>query len=72
MSFLWTIAPASVSVLAFASYTLIEKKTLTVLVAFTALNLYQMLAGPLKIIPLVINEAITVYVSCERIQKFLQ
>ena len=40
------------------------------LVAFTALNLYQMLAGPLKIIPLVINEAITVYVSCERIQKF--
>ncbi len=72
MSFLWTIAPASVSVLAFASYTLIEKKELSVPVAFTALNLYQMLAGPLNVIPLIINEGITVYVCCDRIEKFLK
>ncbi|KDN42598.1 hypothetical protein K437DRAFT_158415 [Tilletiaria anomala UBC 951] len=71
MSFLWTIAPSSVSVLAFASYTLIEGKPLTISVAFTALNLYVNLAGPLNVIPLIINEAVTVYVCCDRVEKFL-
>lgn len=69
---LWTLSPAMVTVLSFACYVLVEKKDLTISVAFTAIALFTMLRGPLNVIPMMINELLSAYVSVQRIEKYLE
>lgn len=69
--FLWTLAPALVALAAFGSYTLLAGHSLTVPVAFTALNLYTRLARPMRAIPSLASEIVTLRVSTARIHTFL-
>lgn len=71
MNLIWSLAPASISVLGFASYTILYKQPLTVPIAFTALNLYQQLNRPLGVLPMMINHTVSMLVSAGRIQRFL-
>lgn len=72
MGLIWSLAPAAISVIGFASFTLFYKEPLTVPVAFTALNLYQQLTRPLGVLPMMLNHTVTVAVSAGRIQRFLE
>lgn len=69
--FLWTLAPALVALAAFGSYTLVAGRQLTVPIAFTALNLYARLARPMRQIPSLASEIVTLRVSTARIHTFL-
>ncbi len=69
---LWAFVPNAVTICSFASYTLIAGKTLTVSTAFTSLNIFNYLAGPLNSLPSLLNELATVLVAFQRVDLFLQ
>ncbi|CAO1622047.1 unnamed protein product [Parajaminaea phylloscopi] len=69
---LWSITPAAVTTVSFASYVLIAKRDLDVSTAFTSIALFQLLRGPLNALPMQINELLNAKVSSDRIQEFFQ
>lgn len=69
---LWTLTPALVTTLSFASYVYISQRTLDVSTAFTAIALFQLLRGPLNNLPMQINELSNAKVCADRIDEFLR
>lgn len=69
---LWSITPAAVTTVSFASYVLIAKRDLDVSTAFTSIALFQLLRGPLNALPMQINELLNAKVSSDRIDEFLR
>ncbi|CAO1639342.1 unnamed protein product [Sympodiomycopsis kandeliae] len=69
---LWTLTPALVTTVSFASYVLIAKRQLDVSTAFTAIALFQLLRGPLNSLPMQINDLLNTKVSADRIDAFLK
>nr|ODN96123.1 ATP-binding cassette transporter [Cryptococcus depauperatus CBS 7855] len=72
-SMLWSIAPILVTLVSFfwQVYIVIEKRDLTVSVAFTAISLFTMLRLPLNIIPTYVVIILQSLVSIKRIEDFL-
>ncbi|WVF67988.1 hypothetical protein IAT40_002750 [Kwoniella sp. CBS 6097] len=70
-SLLWSLAPIFVTLVAFFCYIAIEKRELTVSVAFTAISLFSMLRLPLNVIPSFIVVILQAHVSVKRIEDFL-
>lgn len=68
---LWSLAPILVTLVSFFCYIIIEKRDLTVSVAFTAISLFTMLRLPLNIIPSYIVVILQSLVSIQRIEDFL-
>ncbi|KAI1297750.1 hypothetical protein EDD11_006989 [Mortierella claussenii] len=69
--FTWASTPFLVSLVNFAVYTLIMKKTLTTDVLFAAIALFNLLQFPLSMLPWVISSCIEARVSIDRVYKFL-
>ncbi|KAG9009269.1 hypothetical protein FRB94_012338 [Tulasnella sp. JGI-2019a] len=68
---LWSLAPTSVAVIAFATY-VVTGHQLTISTAFTAIALFNMLKMPLNIIPMFIVQLLQAGVALERIEAFLK
>ncbi|KAF8707992.1 ABC transporter transmembrane region, partial [Rhizoctonia solani] len=71
IAFVWTWVPSAVVLVAFTSYTLLEKESLTVSRAFTAIEVFSQLQGPMSQLPQQIFALLHAYVSMQRIQTFL-
>ncbi|GAA5856811.1 hypothetical protein JCM8547_008855 [Rhodosporidiobolus lusitaniae] len=67
---LWNGAPDLVTVISFATYTLVQKKELTVSVAFTSLALFAMVRAPMTMLPMSIVNLSQTWVSIQRIEQF--
>ena len=67
---LWSICPTLISVSSFAIYTLLDNE-LTAAKAFTALSLFNILTGPVQVMPMVVMAISEVSVSMERIRSFM-
>ncbi|KAF9912121.1 hypothetical protein BX616_010415, partial [Lobosporangium transversale] len=70
--FTWASTPVLVSLLNFAVYTMVMKKTLTTDILFAAIALFNLLQFPLSALPWVISSVVDARVSFIRVQKFLQ
>ncbi|WVQ85985.1 hypothetical protein IAT38_008153 [Cryptococcus sp. DSM 104549] len=70
-SMLWSLAPILVTLVSFFCYIVIEKRELTVSVAFTAISLFSMLRMPLNVIPTYVVIILQSLVSVKRIEDFL-
>jgi hypothetical protein len=51
IAFIWTWVPSAVVLVAFTSYTLLAKEPLTVSRAFTAIEIFSQLQGPMSELP---------------------
>lgn len=51
IAFIWTWVPSAVVLVAFASYTILAKEPLTVSRAFTAIEVFSQLQGPMAQLP---------------------
>jgi hypothetical protein len=51
IAFIWTWVPSAVVLVAFTSYTLLAKEPLTVSRAFTAIEVFSQLQGPMSQLP---------------------
>ncbi|CAE6425291.1 unnamed protein product [Rhizoctonia solani] len=71
IAFIWTWVPSAVVLVAFTSYTLLAKEPLTVSRAFTAIEVFSQLQGPMSQLPQQIFALLHAYVSMQRIQSFL-
>ncbi|CAE6419815.1 unnamed protein product [Rhizoctonia solani] len=71
IAFIWTWVPSAVVLVAFTSYTLLAKEPLTVSRAFTAIEVFSQLQGPMSQLPQQIFALLHAYVSMQRIQTFL-
>ncbi|GAB1518745.1 hypothetical protein RhiTH_001810 [Rhizoctonia solani] len=71
IAFIWTWVPSAVVLVAFTSYTLLAKESLTVSRAFTAIEVFSQLQGPMSQLPQQIFALLHAYVSMQRIQTFL-
>ncbi|KAG8696666.1 hypothetical protein FRC08_007008 [Ceratobasidium sp. 394] len=71
IAFIWTWIPSAVVLVAFTSYTLLAKEPLTVSRAFTAIEVFSQLQGPMAQLPQQIFALLHAYVSMQRIQTFL-
>ncbi|TYJ55637.1 hypothetical protein B9479_003669 [Cryptococcus floricola] len=71
-SLLWSLAPILVTLVSFFCFIVIEKRELTVSVAFTAISLFTMLRLPLNIIPTYVVVLLQALVSVKRIEDFLE
>ncbi|KAG8695770.1 hypothetical protein FRC09_008943 [Ceratobasidium sp. 395] len=71
IAFIWTWVPSAVVLVAFTSYTLLAKEPLTVSRAFTAIEVFSQLQGPMAQLPQQIFALLHAYVSMQRIQAFL-
>ncbi|KAG8747893.1 hypothetical protein FRC10_010512 [Ceratobasidium sp. 414] len=71
IAFIWTWVPSAVVLVAFTSYTLLAKEPLTVSRAFTAIEVFSQLQGPMAQLPQQIFALLHAYVSMQRIQTFL-
>ncbi|XP_071960141.1 ATP-binding cassette sub-family C member 9-like [Antedon mediterranea] len=65
------VSPSFVALLTFSIYSLVEGKSLTPDVAFTAIPLIQNLSAPLLLLQPTINQVVGGFVSLKRIEKFL-
>ncbi|KAG8797198.1 hypothetical protein FRC18_009044, partial [Serendipita sp. 400] len=70
MSFVWHACPIGVSILSFWAYVWSGHR-LTVSTAFTAVQLFAMLANPLGVLPMVLVQYFRIRVSINRITTFL-
>ncbi|KAK4688623.1 hypothetical protein P7C73_g1481, partial [Tremellales sp. Uapishka_1] len=70
-SLLWAFAPILVTLVSFFCFIVIEKRELTVSVAFTSISLFSMLRMPLNVIPTFIVILLNAHVSVKRIEDFL-
>ena len=68
--YFWATTPVIISILTFATYSY-SGNQLTSAKVFASLSLFNMLVTPLNALPWVINGVMEAWVSCERIQKFL-
>lgn len=71
VTLLWFLVSVAVPVVSFACYTKIQRKPMTVPVAFTALNYFGMARGPLKQIPDFGIKILQCLVSISRIEAYL-
>ncbi|KAG8691671.1 hypothetical protein FRC11_013282 [Ceratobasidium sp. 423] len=71
IAFIWTWVPSAVVLVAFTSYTLLAKEPLIVSRAFTAIEVFSQLQGPMSQLPQQIFALLHAYVSMQRIQTFL-
>ncbi|RKP29013.1 P-loop containing nucleoside triphosphate hydrolase protein [Metschnikowia bicuspidata] len=69
--FIWFLVPTLITVISFSCYTVIEGKTLTAPVAFTALSLFTLLRSPLDQLTEMTAILIQSMVSLKRISSFL-
>lgn len=69
--FIWFVVPTLVTVISFYCYTVIEGKTLTAPIAFTALSLFTLLRSPLDQLTEMTAIVIQSKVSLDRISNFL-
>ncbi|PWN50944.1 P-loop containing nucleoside triphosphate hydrolase protein [Violaceomyces palustris] len=69
---LWTLTPAFVTAVSFSCYVLVAKEELNVSTAFTSIALFTMLRNPLNLLPMMITQMLTTFVSVQRIEKFLE
>ncbi|KAL7409478.1 hypothetical protein BDY24DRAFT_218614 [Mrakia frigida] len=67
-----TLTPMIVTVVSFFSFVQIQKRELTVSVAFTALSLFSMLRQPLNNLPEFVVQLSQVTIACRRIDAFLE
>ncbi|KAF8337342.1 multidrug resistance-associated ABC transporter [Cantharellus anzutake] len=67
----WSVAPISVSIVTFLTYTVILQRELTVPTAFTAIAIFNMLRIPLNVIPNFVVQLLQASVSLKRIEEFL-
>ncbi|KAI5958337.1 YBT1 [Candida theae] len=70
-SFVWFITPTLITLLSFYCYTMIEGRTLTAPVAFTALSLFTLLRSPLDQLADMTSFVIQSKVSLDRVADFL-
>ncbi|KAG8809644.1 hypothetical protein FRC17_003352, partial [Serendipita sp. 399] len=70
LSFIWHACPIGVSILSFWAY-IWSGHRLTVSTAFTAVQLFAMLGGPLGALPMVLVQYFRLQVSINRIANFL-
>ena len=70
-TFLWISTPFLVSVFTFGTYVLVSDAPLTTTKAFTSLALFNLLAFPLSVFPMVINAAIEASVALKRLHGYL-
>lgn len=71
-SILWKIIPILIAVATFLFYTLVQHKTLTPAIGFTALTLFDRLKLPVNWIPEMMNQLISAHTSLKRIHSFLR
>ncbi|UJO16264.1 ATP-dependent bile acid permease [Fulvia fulva] len=71
IGFVNTLSYDLTPVVAFASYTLIAKKPLTIDLAFPALQLFSMMTSQLKELPGLVIALINAWVAVQRIQDFM-
>lgn len=69
--FIWFVVPTLITVISFYCYTVIEGKTLTAPIAFTALSLFTLLRSPLDQLTEMTAIVIQSKVSLDRISNFL-
>ncbi|KAJ3171396.1 hypothetical protein HK101_011253 [Irineochytrium annulatum] len=69
---LWYSAPSITTLVTLGFYTTIAGQDLTPTVAFTTLSLFNLLKGPLQLLPDTITNLLDVWVSIKRIGSFLQ
>ncbi|KAL7422691.1 hypothetical protein Q5752_001982 [Cryptotrichosporon argae] len=69
-SLIWAMVPILVSLVSFFSFIVIEKRELTVSIAFTSISLFSMLRMPLNSIPSCIVMILQAHVSVKRIEDF--
>ncbi|WPK23590.1 hypothetical protein PUMCH_000831 [Australozyma saopauloensis] len=69
--FLWYVVPTLITVISFYCFTIVEGKTLTAPIAFTALSLFTLLRSPLDQLTQMTAIVIQSKVSLDRISKFL-
>ncbi|KAI5960459.1 YBT1 [Candida pseudojiufengensis] len=70
-AFIWFITPTLITLLSFYCYTIIEGKTLTAPIAFTALSLFTLLRSPLDQLADMTSFVIQSKVSLDRVTDFL-
>ncbi|CAN6616690.1 ATP-dependent bile acid permease [Trichomonascus vanleenenianus] len=70
-SAVWFGTPVVVTVISFASYTLLQHKTLTSPIAFTALTLFNIMRVPTDQLADMTSNVLQAKVSVDRIEKFL-
>lgn len=70
-SFIWFITPTGITLLSFYCYTVVEGRTLTAPIAFTALSLFTLLRSPLDQLSDMTSFVIQSKVSLDRVDKFL-
>ncbi|CAG2061368.1 unnamed protein product, partial [Timema podura] len=71
-SFIWTCAPFMVSLMTFMTFILVDpSNVLDAQTAFVSLTLFNIMRGPLAMIPMVVATTIQAMVSIKRINKYL-
>lgn len=70
-SFLWYITPTLITLLSFYCFVIIEGKTLTAPIAFTALSLFNLLRNPIEQLADMTSFLIQSKVSLDRVGEFL-
>lgn len=68
----WLIAPTSITLLSFGTYTLVQHKTLTAPIAFTSIALFNIIRGPMNQLAGMLNEVLQGKVSVDRVEAFLK
>ncbi|XP_014278687.1 multidrug resistance-associated protein 1 [Halyomorpha halys] len=71
-AFVWACAPFMVSILTFSAYVLLdERNILDSAKVFVSISLFNIMQGPLMMVPMVLSSVIQAAVSIKRINKFL-
>lgn len=69
---IWIISPMLITLISFATYTIVQGKSLTSPVAFTSLALFNIMRLPMDQLAAMLNNILQGQVSIERIEQFLQ
>lgn len=68
---LFFATPIFITVITFASYTMLQKQSLTAPIAFTSLAVFNLMKNPLDMLAFLFTEVLQAKVSFNRIQEFL-
>ncbi|KAG8934657.1 hypothetical protein FRC02_009484 [Tulasnella sp. 418] len=71
ISFIWTWIPSAVILVSFLSYTVLAEQRLTVSKAFTSIEVFSQLQGPMTELPGQIFALLHAFVSMRRMEQFL-
>ncbi|KAF5097875.1 hypothetical protein D0Z00_002248 [Geotrichum galactomycetum] len=69
---IWIISPMLITLISFATYTLVQGKSLTSPVAFTSLALFNIMKLPMDQLSAMLSNVLQGQVSVERIEQFLK